>query len=63
MLVSGGMSIEDTPENDWDTGYDGVRGFASHLRNRVSEPSTLQRDQSPRERTQTPRVHKGLLNN
>ena len=30
------------------------RGFASHLRNRVSEPSTLQRDQSPRERTQTP---------
>ena len=54
VSVSGGMSIEDTPEYDWDTRYDGVQGFASRLRNRVSEPSTPQRDQSPRERTQTP---------
>ena len=54
VLVSGGINVEDTPEYDWDTRYDRVRGFASHLKNRVSKPSTPQRDQSPRERTQTP---------
>ena len=54
VLVSGGKNVEDTPEYDWDTRYDGVQGFASHLKNRVSAPSTPQRDQSPRERTQTP---------
>ena len=53
-LVSGNINVEDTPEYDWDTRYDGVRGFASHLKNRVSEPSTSQRNQSPRERAQTP---------
>ena len=54
VLAPGGINEEGTPEYDWDTRYDGVQGFASHLKNRVSEPSTPQRDQSPRERTQTP---------
>ena len=54
VLASEGISVEDTPEYDWDTRYDGVRGFANHLKNRVREPSTPQRSQSPRERTQTP---------
>ena len=44
VLVSGGIKIEDTPEYDWDTRYDGVQGFASHLKNRVSEPSTQGKD-------------------
>ena len=38
----------DTPEYHWDTGYDGIQGFSSHLRNRVSETSTTQGGQSPR---------------
>ena len=33
-------STEDTPEYFWDTGYDGIRGFPSGLKNRVSETST-----------------------
>ena len=49
-----GMSVGDTPEYDWDTRYDDIRGFPSHLRNRVSEPSTLQRGQSPGGRPKTP---------
>ena len=36
----------DTPEYHWDTGYDGIQGFSSHLRNRVSETSTPQGGQS-----------------
>ena len=32
-LMTGGVSIEDTPEYDWDTKYDGIRGFPSHLKN------------------------------
>ena len=36
------MSIGGTPEYDWDTRYDGIQGFPSYLKNRVSEPSTLQ---------------------
>ena len=47
MSVMGGMSVGDTPEYDWDTRYDGIRGFPSHLKNRVSEPSTPQRGQLP----------------
>ena len=43
VLAPGGINEEDTPEYDWDTRYDGVRGFASRLKNRVSEPSTPQR--------------------
>ena len=43
-----------TPEYDWDTRYDGISGFQSRLRNRVSEPSTPQRGQSPRGGPQTP---------
>ena len=36
----GRMTVGDTPEYHWDTGYDGVQGFSSYLRNRVSETST-----------------------
>ena len=43
-----------TPEYHWDTGYDGVQGFSSHLRNRVSKISTPQGGQSPRGRPRTP---------
>ena len=43
-----------TPEYDWDTRYDGISGFPSHLRNRVSEPGTPQRGQSPRGGHRTP---------
>ena len=50
----GRVSVGDTPEYDWDTRYDGVQGFASHLRNRVSETSTPQGGQSPRGRPRTP---------
>ena len=44
----------DTPEYHWDTGYDGIQGFSSHLRNRVSETSTPQGGQSPRGGPRTP---------
>ena len=50
----GGIGVGDTPEYDWDTRYDGIQGFPSHLKNRVSEPSTPQRGQSPRRRPKTP---------
>ena len=63
VFIPGNVNVEGTPEYDWDTRYDGVQGFASHLKNRVSEPSTPQRDQSPRERAQTPHDHKELSNN
>ena len=33
----GRMTVGDTPEYHWDTGYDGIQGFSSGLRNRVSE--------------------------
>ena len=49
-----GMSIGGTPEYDWDTRYDGIQGFPSHLKNRVSEPSTPQGGQSLRGRPRTP---------
>ena len=38
--MTGGISIRGTPEYDWDTRYDGIRGFPSHLKNRVSEPNS-----------------------
>ena len=41
------VSIGGTPEYDWDTRYDGIIGSTSHLKNRVSEPSTPQGEQSP----------------
>ena len=50
----GRTSTEDTPEYYWDTGYDGIRGFSSRLKNRVSETSTPQEGQSPRGRPRTP---------
>ena len=50
----GGVSVGDTPEYDWDTRYDGIQGFPSRLRNRVSETSTPQGGQSPRGRPRTP---------
>ena len=50
----GGVSAGNTPEYDWDTRYDGIQGFPSHLRNRVSETSTPQGGQSPRGRPRTP---------
>ena len=49
-----GASVGDTPEYDWDTRYDRVQGFPSHLKNRVSETSTPQGGQSPRGRPRTP---------
>ena len=48
------MTVGDTPEYLWDTGYDGIQGFASRLRNRVSETSTPQSGQSPKGRPKTP---------
>ena len=50
----GGVSMGDTPEYEWDTGYDGIQGFANPLRNRISETSTPQGEQSPRGRPRTP---------
>ena len=50
----GAVSVGDTPEYDWDTRYDGIQGFSSCLRNRVSETSTPQGGQSPRGRPRTP---------
>ena len=50
----GRVAVEDTPEYYWDTGYDGIRGFSSRLKNRVSETSTPQGGQSPRGRPRTP---------
>ena len=50
----GRMTVGDTPEYLWDTGYDGIQGFSSRLRNRVSETSTPQGGQSPRGRPRTP---------
>ena len=44
----GRMTVGDTPEYLWDTGYDGIQDFSSHLRNRVSETSKPQGGQSPR---------------
>ena len=50
----GRVTVGDTPEYHWDTGYDGIQGFSSHLRNRVSKTSTPQGGQSPRGRPRTP---------
>ena len=50
----GRITVGDTPEYLWDTGYDGIQGFASHLRNRVSKTSTPQSRQSPKGRPKTP---------
>ena len=49
-----------TPEYDWDTRYDGISGFPSCLRNRVSEPSTPQREQSPGGDLRHPLNHKDI---
>ena len=50
----GGVSVGNTPEYDWDTRYDGIQGFSSRLRNRVSETRRPQGVQSPRGRPRTP---------
>ena len=50
----GRISTEGTPEYYWDTGYDGIKGFPSRLKNRVSETSTPQGGQPPRGRPKTP---------
>ena len=52
--VREGTSVGGTPEYDWDTRYDSISGFPGQLRNRVSEPSTPQRGQSPRGGPRTP---------
>ena len=49
-----GAIASDTPEYDWDSRYDGIHGFPSQLRNRVSEPSTPQTGQSPKGDPKTP---------
>ena len=51
-----------TPEYNWDTRYDGISGFPSHLAKRVSEPSTPQRGQSPRGNLKHPLNHKDIIN-
>ena len=43
------MNITVTPRYNWDTGYNGIQGFATQLRNRVSEPPTPERRFSPRQ--------------
>ena len=50
----GRISVGGTPEYDWDTRYDGIQGFTSRLKNRISETSTPQGGQSPRGRPRTP---------
>ena len=50
----GKVNEGDTPEYHWDTSYDGIQGFSSRLRKRVSETSTPQGGQSPRGRPRTP---------
>ena len=51
-----------TPKYDWDTRYDGISGFQSCLRKRISEPSTPQRGQSPRGVPKHLLNHKGIIN-
>ena len=53
----GKVNVGDTPEYHWDTSYDEIQGFSSRLRNRVSETSTPQREQSPRGGPRTPPKH------
>ena len=48
------VSVGETPEYDWHTRYDGIPGFPSQLKNRVSETSTPLGGQSPRGRPRTP---------
>ena len=43
------LNITGTPGYDWDPGYDGIQGFPTQLRNRVSEPPTPQRRFSPKQ--------------
>ena len=50
----GRVNAGDTSEYHWDTGYDGIQGFPSRLRNRVSETSTPQGGQPPRGMPRTP---------
>ena len=59
----GKISVGSTPDYDWDTRYDGIQGFPSRLKNRVSETSTPQGGQSPRGRPRTPPELKGSINN
>ena len=43
------MNVTGTLRYDWDARYDGVQGFPTQLRNRVSDPPTPQRQLSPRQ--------------
>ena len=43
------LDITGTPGYEWDARYDGIPGFPTQLRNRVSDPSTPQRRISPRQ--------------
>ena len=47
--VDHSMNVTGTPRYDWDARYDGVQGFPTQLRNRVSDPPTPQRQLSPRQ--------------
>ena len=53
-MTSRKVDTIETAQYDWDTRYDGIQGFPSHLKNRISEPSTPQGGQSPRGRPRTP---------
>ena len=54
------ISIGGTPEYDWDTRYDGIQGFPSCLKNRVSEPGTPQGVNRLEEGLKHPRTPKAL---
>ena len=60
--VREGASVGGTAKYDWDTRYDSISGFPSHLRNRVSEPSTPQRGQSPGGDLKHPLNNKDIIN-
>ena len=49
ILTDHSMNITGTPRYDWDARYDGVQGFATQLRNRISDPPTPQRQLSPKQ--------------
>ena len=57
------ISTGGTPEYDWDTRYDGIQGFPSHLKNRVSEPGMPQGHNHLEECLEHPLNPKGIINN
>ena len=54
------VSVGGTPEYDWDTRYDGIQGFLSCLKNRISEPSTPRGDNHLAGTQNTPQTTEAL---